>query len=317
MYFIEDYVDNLFEDIPETQRVKDIKQDLKTTYTKRYDGLINEGKTNSEALSIVISEIGEADELLEDRHYDMHFDPQLDVTHVMNEVKTYLKASRRAANVIGIGIIILLIGVSMPMVFDSFIGGVNFDIGMVLFFLLVASGIGALIYGGMNLSNTEEEYKINDGAFFLPRVAREQVEDDYYQFKRRNLFRIPLGVFICIISPILVISLAIMENDQFLTRLGVPVMLLLVGVGVYLFITFGMEDVAYQKMLNLGDYSSESRKADQRISPYSGIYWIIITIIYFVWSFTTNNWHITWIVWPIASLVWSLIYQLLRLRQTK
>lgn len=317
MYFIEDYIDTLFEDVPETQKVRDIKHDLKTTYIKRYEGLINEGKTNSEALSLVISEIGDADKILEDRHYDMHFDPQHDVTHVMNDVKTYTKASRRAANIMGIGMIIVLIGVSIPMIFESFMGGMNFDVGMVLFFLLVASGIGAMIYGGMNLSNIEEEYKINDGTFFLPKAAREQVENDYYQFKRNNLFRIPLGVFICIISPILVISLAIMENDQLLTRLGVPAMLLLIGVGVYLFITFGMEDTAYQKILNIGDYSSENRKAEQRISPYAGIYWVIITIIYLVWSFTTSNWHITWIVWPIAGLVWSLIYQLLRLRQTE
>lgn len=317
MYFIEDYIDTLFEDVPETQKVRDIKHDLKTTYIKRYEGLINEGKTNSEALSLVISEIGDADEILEDRHYDKYFDPQHDVTHVMNDVKTYTKASRRAANIMGIGMIIVLIGVSIPMIFESFMGGMNFDVGMVLFFLLVASGIGAMIYGGMNLSNIEEEYKINDGTFFLPKAAREQVENDYYQFKRNNLFRIPLGVFICIISPILVISLAIMENDQLLTRLGVPAMLLLIGVGVYLFITFGMEDTAYQKILNIGDYSSENRKAEQRISPYAGIYWVIITIIYLVWSFTTSNWHITWIVWPIAGLVWSLIYQLLRLRQTE
>jgi len=30
-------------------------------------------------------------------------------------------------------------------------------------------------------------------------------------------------------------------------------------------------------------------------------------IIYLYWSFTTGNWHYTWIIWPLAGLLFAAV----------
>lgn len=49
------------------------------------------------------------------------------------------------------------------------------------------------------------------------------------------------------------------------------------------------------------------KEASPLISRISGIYWISTTAIYLAWSFATNNWQETWIVWPIAGLLFAVV----------
>ena len=30
------------------------------------------------------------------------------------------------------------------------------------------------------------------------------------------------------------------------------------------------------------------------------IYWCAVTAVYLAWSFLSGDWHITWVVWPVA-----------------
>ena len=42
------------------------------------------------------------------------------------------------------------------------------------------------------------------------------------------------------------------------------------------------------------------RKTIKRIEA---VYWPLITVGYLIYSFATNNWGKSWIVWPVASLL--------------
>ena len=44
---------------------------------------------------------------------------------------------------------------------------------------------------------------------------------------------------------------------------------------------------------------------------FGGIYWTLAVVVYLVWSFTTFNWGFTWIVWPIAGMLYGLLSALL------
>ena len=41
------------------------------------------------------------------------------------------------------------------------------------------------------------------------------------------------------------------------------------------------------------------------LGPLSGAYWLIATAIYLLWSFRTENWSTTWMVWPVAGLLFA------------
>ena len=63
------------------------------------------------------------------------------------------------------------------------------------------------------------------------------------------------------------------------------------------------------KLLEEGDYSRLNKKA----GVWDGIYWAIITAIYFGWSFTTMRWEMTWIVWPIAGVVFAAYREVMKM----
>ena len=44
---------------------------------------------------------------------------------------------------------------------------------------------------------------------------------------------------------------------------------------------------------------------------------MIATAIYLGWSFLTNNWHITWLVWPIAGILYSGIQMIINYQNQK
>lgn len=48
-------------------------------------------------------------------------------------------------------------------------------------------------------------------------------------------------------------------------------------------------------------------KERKHIRIFEDMYWPIVLIIYLSWSFITNKWGVTWIVWPIAAVLFSLL----------
>lgn len=47
------------------------------------------------------------------------------------------------------------------------------------------------------------------------------------------------------------------------------------------------------------EYSEEM----EEVQELNQIYWLTVTIVYLLVSFLTSAWHITWIIWLIASLI--------------
>ncbi|HHZ01201.1 MAG TPA: hypothetical protein GYA03_08905, partial [Tissierellia bacterium] len=63
MNTIKNYLDNMFLGLPETEDVKRAKKELLAMMEDKYNELKNSGKTENEAIGIVISEFGNLDEL--------------------------------------------------------------------------------------------------------------------------------------------------------------------------------------------------------------------------------------------------------------
>ena len=38
-----------------------------------------------------------------------------------------------------------------------------------------------------------------------------------------------------------------------------------------------------------------------------------VTAVYLAWSFLSGDWHITWVVWPVAGVFWGVIAGILSL----
>ena len=63
MNTIRNYLDNMFRNLPNTEEVRKAKAELLSMMEDKFEELTNEGKTENEAVGIVISEFGNLDEV--------------------------------------------------------------------------------------------------------------------------------------------------------------------------------------------------------------------------------------------------------------
>ena len=94
---------------------------------------------------------------------------------------------------------------------------------------------------------------------------------------------------------------------------------MLIGIGVLMIIASSQRVDAYNKLLNLnapGTVGSTYRGSgsddevyyeNKAVDGIMSVYWPTITCIYLIWSFLTFRWGFTWIIWPIAAVVETLI----------
>lgn len=310
MHAIEQHIDYLFQDLPETDEIKRIKNDLYLNAMDRFDELRANGKTESEALGTIIIEMGELDELLESLGYDQYQDLRDYSTNTLSEAKFLIESYNQESNKIAFGILTIMVGAGLIPTLATF----NLiAVGVVLLLVFVAVAVALFIYGGLKLEALEKSLNDEDNVFYLTDEDYGIVEEYYMSFRESNRYRVPLGVMLSIASAIPILLLSFYGTQLQIERYGIILLLTMVGAGVYQFVKYGMVDTAYEKVLNLGDYSVEELQFQKKLEPMAGIFWIVITIVYLTWSFLMMAWHISWIIWPIAGMLWGAITMILKM----
>ncbi len=314
MNAVEQHIENMFRDFPETEEIKRIKNDLYQNAQDRYDELVALGKTESEALGTIIIEIGERDVLLEELDYDQEQDLMDYSIHTLAEAENYIMFTNRESMKIGLGILLILVSVGLTPTFNTF--GVE-EIGVILLLICVAVAVGIFITAGLRLDALKNAFDPDEGTFYLSPEDYETVEYEFSVFKEKERYRIPMGVMLCILAVIPLLIFSFLDQQLITERFGILLLTTAIGAGVYQFVKYGMLQSAYEQILNIGEYSVEERRFQQKIEPIAGIYWLAIVLIYFVWSFTTMNWHYTWMVWPISGILWALISLFLKIMSNR
>lgn len=115
-----------------------------------------------------------------------------------------------------------------------------------------------------------------------------------------------IGVCICILAPI-PLFIGTFVEEGFFTVLMFTVTMFLAGIGAVIFIISGVRWASMQKLLKEGDFTVREKRRNQIIEEISAVYWLITTAVYFGWSFGINDWGETWIVWPIASVLFAAV----------
>ena len=89
--------------------------------------------------------------------------------------------------------------------------------------------------------------------------------------------------------------------------------LLLAGIGAAVFVVTGLRWASMQKILQSGDYTPTEKKRNRKEEALSAAYWMLATAVYLGWSFTTGDWKDTWIVWPVAGVLFAAVLNFYRL----
>lgn len=199
--------------------------------------------------------------------------------------------------------LILLGGMSeyYSMMTEDMAGG----IGTAILLVMVAIGVAVLILNGMKLSKYEyleqEEISLQYGVQGIVEKKREEYEEKY----RTNIV---IGVVLCILGVIPLMLAAGFKADDFVAVCCVDILLVFVAVAVNFFVRSGMIYGSYEKLLQTGDFTPDKKRVGKKLSYLPGIYWCTATAIYLAISFYTMRWDTSWIIWPVAGVLYAAVY---------
>ena len=66
-------------------------------------------------------------------------------------------------------------------------------------------------------------------------------------------------------------------------------------------------------MLDLGNLTIQLTGCRKIMNKYAILYWLIAVLLYLGYSFITNDWEHTWIIWPIAGILYGIIEKIISL----
>ena len=182
-------------------------------------------------------------------------------------------------------------------------------LGFIILLVIVATGVAICIFNGMKL----EKYKyLEEEVFSLQYGVEGIVEKRKSDFEGRFRMAVVVGVVLCIVGviPLLFVS-AFTENEVTMSS-SVNILLLFVAAAVHLFVRTGVVKESYDKLLQCGEYTIENKTVNRKVSYFPGAYWMIATAIYLGYSFYTNDWHRSWIVWLVAGVLFAALYGIVR-----
>ena len=117
---------------------------------------------------------------------------------------------------------------------------------------------------------------------------------------------ITVGVVLCILSPVPLILSGLFGADA-ITGHMVSLLLAMVGAAVVLFIRAGMPNEALEKLLQEGDYTVQKKRSAPLMERVAAVYWTVALAVYLAWSFMTDGWGETWVVWPVAGVLFAAV----------
>jgi hypothetical protein len=318
---------------------------------EKYQELKTLGRSENEAIGAVISEFGNVEELFAEMgmaqevpapapapapafapapatahtHEQCDTWPHLQLSQIQ-EIKQAWWASSKG---IGFGTLLVLLGVAVMVALNdifarftlfapdtsveafewAYLDSAPIDsalLSMIAFFIFLVPAVGLFVFYGIKISRYQF---LEKGEFYLDKGLRPSLEAEFKQVQETSTIKIVAGTVLCVGSVLVMFII----STFMLYGVGVSIMLALIGIAVYLFITGGMQRDIYDRFLRKGEYEPKNMKLELIMNTIASVYWPLIVVVYLVWSFMWSAWGISWIIWPIAGLLFGALSAILRI----
>ena len=98
-----------------------------------------------------------------------------------------------------------------------------------------------------------------------------------------------------------------------LVAAALALLMIIAGIGAGMFIVAGTQNASMQKLLKEGEFTDKEKKRTGVKEVVGFCYWGVLTAIYLAWSFLTNHWHISWLVFAIGGVLFPIVMMLCNL----
>lgn len=188
--------------------------------------------------------------------------------------------------------------------------GVAAGLGCTVLFSMVAVAVFIFITKGLKMNEfnhlTELSFKAESEVIALAKEKLDKYKDKYLRYTA-------IGVVICITSIIPIIIAGAFDASDSICLLCVAFLFALISIGVNIIIRVGIIKGSYDTLLQQGEFTATEKHARKKLSAFSSIYWCLATAIYLAWSFWTARWNFTWLVWPVAGVLYATLAGIARI----
>lgn len=229
----------------------------------------------------------------------------------MEEANQYLDMKSKGSRIVANATSLCILS-SVPLIVLGTMTEDHILIGFSLVLLLVLVAIAVYLFVNYGLRESYMQHlekEIFETEYGVSGMVRER-RDKYEPTFTRN---IAIGVVLCILSVIPTIMAGVMEVEDYMSGISVGLLLIIVSIGVNILIRAGMIKSSYDTLLQEGEYTIEEKHLKKKTDAFSGAYWCLMVAIYLGWSFWTNNWKFTWIIWPVAGVLYAAVLDLVKM----
>lgn len=285
------YFDSLFESAPNTQAVKDLRDEIYQNTLDRYNDLIAQGKNEDESFTRAVSGIGDIEEIIGKNSYVG-----------LNEDKSCYTVDQIVKNSVISGIllavsVLLYVACIVPPIISSD------GVGASIMFVMISLATGLIIF-----SNKMKIKEVKCNAKFR---ELKTIYGKDYSIERFEKNRILSAVMLAAGIMFYVLSLAPvtwLENE-----LGVVLMFISIAVAtalVVLYANLGIKLNTPTTESMVGEFiewSEERKRSYSLIKTIDCIILVVATLIFLALGFFFGAWAIAWIVYVIAAVIFQIV----------
>ena len=235
-----------------------------------------------------------------------------------SEVDSYMDEREKSGKRIAIGVCLCLLSFAFSCIAIMITKrlGAPEDIqdtaaGTVMF-LLLGTAVMLFIMSGLHLHIYEYLEKED---FLLPDDIKLLITDKKKEYQEIFNIHITIGVILVILAVVLCMLaetfLGYTTMKDYTDEVQGIIMFGVLAVSVFLFVQAGIRMGTYNILLQEQDYTKDKKLAKRegadRMGQIAGIYWCLMCAIYLGFSFYTNDWGRSWILWPVAGCAFGAI----------
>ena len=319
MNVIDSYLDTLFAPYPDSPRLREARAELRTMMEDQQDGLIAEGLTESQAVGRVIAEFGSLEEVAPVLGIDAELGrgaaapapPQYPVLEV-DRARAYVEAVHRSQWLPAAGLTLYVLCAAPLLLLIAATGSSQGDpanwaiaVGISAVLVMVALGTVLMIIRDARLKDYED---LDSGEFTLTAPVRAFAQSVWDENRRTTIAAEAVAIMLWILCALPTILLALLGGKNSLAVLyGVCLTLAMVAIGLAVTTRAGWSASASSTLLQEEDEEDEDPEYSTNpvVRAIAAVYWPVMAAIYLAWSFLTGDWHISWVLWPVAGVLYA------------
>lgn len=187
-------------------------------------------------------------------------------------------------------------------------------IGLLVALLMIAYAVAIFVIEHINMSKYEIlKKKSLETEYGVSGMAKGLKE----KYKNEHANKLTVGITLCVISSIPIFIAMILENNILLEVFSVPLLLVFVALGVMFIVNTSIIWSGFDILLEEGDYKRDVKQEEEKNATIASVYWCIVLTIYLAYSFTTNNWDESWMVWPVSGVFYGAFTAVLKIIRSR